>query len=277
MNRILSIIAIVFAFNITSAQTPEMGVFFGNTYYIGDINPYSHFNQQDFVVGGIYRNNFQNERIALRVNFLYGRVGSSDYESGLELQVRRNLSFRSTILEIGPIIEVNFFPYELGQTDTDQAKFGTPYFFGGITYMKMNPKAEYEGEWLALQPLGTEGQRTSQNSKNPYSLSQISIPFGFGFKINIAQQLALSIEYGMRKTFTDYLDDVSGLYPDQTILAQQSGTLSAELSDRSENPEGINNTNYGLSRGNPNNKDWYAFTGVILTYRLFKTSSCPTW
>ena len=277
MNKVLSVITLFFAFNFTYAQTPEMGIFIGNTYYIGDINPYRHFNQQDFVLGGIYRNNFKNERIALRINFMYGRLKSSDFESGLELQVRRNLSFRSTILEIGPIIEVNFFPYKLGQTDTELPKFGTPYFFGGITYMKMNPKAEFEGEWVELQPLGTEGQGTSQNSRNPYSLSQITIPFGFGFKLNIAEQLAIALEYGMRKTFTDYIDDVSGLYPNQTLLAQQSGTLAAELSDRSDNPEGVNNTNYGLSRGNPNNKDWYAFTGFVLTYRLYKTTSCPTW
>tara|TARA_B100000123_G_C25352286_1_gene263346 strand:- start:74 stop:508 length:435 start_codon:yes stop_codon:yes gene_type:complete len=144
--------------------------------------------------------------------------------------------------------------------------------------MRMNPKAKYDGEWIELQPLTTEGQGTSQNNKKPYSLSQISIPFGIGAKLNLSNRVAISLEYGMRKTFTDFLDDVSGLYPNQALLVQETGTdLSAELSDRSVNPDGINNSNYGLQRGNPNNNDWYAFSGFIVTFSLVKKTSCPTW
>lgn len=276
MKRIIISFLIGFT-TIVSAQTPEMGVFIGNTYYIGDLKPYSHLSQQGFVFGGIYRNNLPNNRVAFRLNFLYGTVRGSDFKSGIEQQVKRNLSFKSSIIEIGPVIEVNFFPYIKGQYQTNKEGFGTPYFFAGITYMRMNPKAEYEGEWIELQPLSTEGQGTSQNDNKPYALSQISMPFGIGAKLNVSPRLALSIEYGIRKTFTDYLDDVSGLYPNQTLLAQESGVLSAELSDRSSNPEGINNTNYGLQRGNPNNKDWYSFSGIMLTFSLVKKSSCPTW
>ncbi|MEC8968226.1 MAG: hypothetical protein VX756_03685, partial [Bacteroidota bacterium] len=115
-------------------------------------------------------------------------------------------------------------------------------------------------------------------NKKPYSLSQISIPFGIGAKLNLSNRVAISLEYGMRKTFTDFLDDVSGLYPNQALLVQETGTgLSAELSDRSVNPDGINNSNYGLQRGNPNNNDWYAFSGFIVTFSLVKKTSCPTW
>jgi hypothetical protein len=254
-----------------------MGFFIGNTYYIGDLKPYSHLSQQDFVFGGIYRNNLSSNRVAFRLNFLYGKVKGNDFKSGIEQQVKRNLSFKSSIIEIGPVVEVNFFPYIQGQHETNKEGFGTPYFFAGITYMRMNPKAEYEGEWVELQPLSTEGQGTSQNDKKPYSLSQISIPFGIGAKVNISPRIAISLEYGLRKTFTDYLDDVSGLYPNQTLLAQEAGVLSAELSDRSSNPEGLNDTNFGLQRGNPNNKDWYSFSGMILTFSLVKKTSCPTW
>ncbi len=277
MRRLVLYIILLFSFQLT-AQDPELGLFFGNTYYIGDLKPYSHFSQQDFVVGGIYRNNLPNERVVFRMNFLYGRVKGDDFESGIESQVNRNLSFKSTIIEIGPVIEVNFFPFKLGQSETNKEKFGTPYFFGGVTYMRMNPKAKYEGEWVQLQPLTTEGQGTSQNDRKPYSLSQISIPFGIGAKLNLSSRLAISLEYGLRKTFTDYLDDVSGLYPNQALLAQETGTsLSPALSDRSVNPDGLNNSNYGLQRGNPNNNDWYSFSGIMLTFSLVKKSSCPTW
>tara|TARA_B110000438_G_scaffold83256_1_gene82927 strand:- start:1291 stop:2121 length:831 start_codon:yes stop_codon:yes gene_type:complete len=276
MKRIVVSFLIVFTI-VVSAQSPEMGLFIGNTYYVGDLKPYNHLSQQDFVLGGIYRNNLPNNRVAFRMNFLYGMVRGDDFKSGVEQQVKRNLSFKSSIIEIGPVIEINFFPYIQGQYQTNKEGFGTPYFFAGITYMRMNPKAKYEGEWIELQPLSTEGQGTSQNDNKPYTLSQISIPFGIGAKLNVSPRIAFSIEYGLRKTFTDYLDDVSGLYPNQTLLAQEAGVLSAELSDRSSNPEGINNTNYGLQRGNPNNKDWYSFSGIMLTFSLVKKSSCPTW
>lgn len=278
MKNIIKYLLLSFFTTPFFAQEPEIGLFVGNTYYLGDLKPYSHFSQQDFVFGGVYRNNLPNERVVFRMNFLYGRVKGDDFESGIEWQVNRNLSFRSTIIEIGPVIEVNFFPYKLGQSETNKPKFGTPYFFAGVTYMRMNPKAKYDGEWIELQPLTTEGQGTSQNNKKPYSLSQISIPFGIGAKLNLSNRVAISLEYGMRKTFTDFLDDVSGLYPNQALLVQETGTdLSAELSDRSVNPDGINNSNYGLQRGNPNNNDWYAFSGFIVTFSLVKKTSCPTW
>jgi len=276
MKRIITLFLICLA-SVFYAQTPEVGFFIGNTYYIGDLKPYSHLSQQDFVFGGIYRNNLSSNRVAFRLNFLYCKVKGNDFKSGIEQQVKRNLSFKSSIIEIGPVVEVNFFPYIQGQHETNKEGFGTPYFFAGITYMRMNPKAEYEGEWIELQPLSTEGQGTSQNDNKPYSLSQISIPFGIGAKLNISPRIAISLEYGLRKTFTDYLDDVSGLYPNQTLLAQEAGVLSAELSDRSSNPEGLNDSNFGLQRGNPNNKDWYSFSGMILTFSLVKKTSCPTW
>ena len=75
------------------------------------------------------------------------------------------------------------------------------YFFGGINYMHMDPKAQYNGEWISLQPLGTEGQETSFNSQKKYSLHQIVLPFGIGIKVNLSHHSCLSFEYGIRKTF----------------------------------------------------------------------------
>ena len=53
MRRLVLYIILLFSVQLT-AQDPELGLFFGNTYYIGDLKPYSHFSQQDFVVGGIF-------------------------------------------------------------------------------------------------------------------------------------------------------------------------------------------------------------------------------
>jgi len=241
------------------AQDSEFGLFFGGSYYIGDLNS-EHFSQQNWSTGGLYRYNFKNERIVFRLNCLYGQVKASDF-NGRGNQDNRNLSFRSNILEIGPVFEVNFFPYKLGQSKTDKEKFGTPYFFGGITFFRMEPETQHNGQWESLKPLGTEGQ----SNKEQYSLTQISMPFGLGVKLNLTKSIAMSLEYGIRKTFTDYLDDVSGEYP-----ADISG-VTADLSDK--RTESSNN----LQRGNPNDKDWYSFWGLIISFKLNSESSCPTW
>ena len=141
----------------------------------------------------------------------------------------------------------------------------------------MNPKALYNGEWIELQPLGTEGQGTSLTSQKKYSLNQIVIPFGIGVKVNFSHHTSLCMEYGIRKTFTDYLDDVSGLYPNLDVLEAESGTLARVLSDKAKTAEGINQSSYGLQRGNAVDKDWYTVFGLVFTYEFFSDSSCPNW
>ena len=54
--------------------------------------------------------------------------------------------------------------------------------------------------------------------KDPYSLSQFSIPMGLGIKLSLGEKFSLSAEYGVRMTFTDYLDDVGGIYANPEIL-----------------------------------------------------------
>ena len=187
----------------------------------------------------------------------------------------------SEVIEFGPIIEIDFFNFHPGQNRTDQPDFGSPYFFAGINYMRMNPKGKLDGEWVELQPLGTEGQGTILRNNNneivkKYSKNQIVIPFGLGLKMNITHHLSFSLEYGMRKTFTDYFDDVSGLYPDLIALAEES-PQAAQMSDRSGYPQGLNDSSFGLQRGDASNKDWYALSGIILTYEFFKDVVCPKW
>ena len=132
--------------------------------------------------------------------------------------------------------------------------------------MRMNPTARIGGLTYKLQPLKTEGQ------KKPYSLNQIVIPLGIGVKMNITHHLSLSIEYGIRKTFTDFLDDVSGLYADPVIVQSPTGT-EINISDRSPNSYNV----IPDQRGNSSDKDWYAVSGIILTYEFFKDVVCPKW
>jgi hypothetical protein len=255
------------------AQAPELGIFLGGGYYIGDLNPYTHFYQTKFAGGLIYRNQIKSsDRLTFRMHLFYGKVGANDADSKFDHHVNRNLNFTSTILEIGPSLEIHFLPYEIGSSKRP----GTPYLFFGLNYFKMNPMGLYNNEPLELQPLGTEGQGTSQNANKPYKLNQLSIPLGLGLKFNLNSRIALGIEYGARKTFTDYLDDVSGTYVNSYVLKEEAGVLSAFMSDRSINNEGALGSNQGLTRGNPTNKDWYHFFGVTINYRVKEYTTCKT-
>jgi hypothetical protein len=134
----------------------------------------------------------------------------------------------------------------------------------------MNPKTEINGDMVELQPLGTEGQGSDLSSKNNYSLTQLCIPLGVGVKFALGKKAALSLEYGIRKTFTDYLDDVgSGSYVDPSLLSVANGPLAADLSNRS-----LDGDRFG-KRGNASTKDWYTFFGGSLTFRLGKPNKCP--
>lgn len=257
--------------NLVSAQgfktCAEMGFFGGGSYYIGDLNRTRHFVDSKLAGGLIFRYNLST-RHSLRFTANYGNVFAFDADSKSSDQVNRNLSFKSRIIELAAGFEINILKYRIN----DMKYPFTPYFFYQLAYARINPKAEINGNEVALQPLGTEGQGTGipGTKSRRYNLNQFTVPLGIGFKFNLRKRVAISIEYGIRKTFTDYLDDVSGNYLDPDILAASNGPLSADLADRSLNGMGT----AGMNRGNSGNKDWYSFYGIMLTFKPFKKNIC---
>lgn len=247
-----------------------MGLFLGGSYYIGDLNPTRHFDQFTKPGGGVVcRYNFS-QRLAARANFLLGRIEAHDEFSPSEYQQQRNLSFQSQITEFSAQLEFNFLNYEIGE---DKAKF-SPYIFGGLAGFLFDPQGQINDEWISLQSLSTEGQGLPHGPK-PYKLMQISLPFGVGVKINVAKNMSLGLEWGMRKTFTDYLDDVSTRYYDPKKLEEYKGALAVIMADQSKGTDaGVSNV--GRQRGNPATKDWYSFAGAVLTIKLKgKREECP--
>jgi len=250
----------------------EVGVFLGGSYYIGDLNPVSQFNQFTKPAGGIvFRYNF-NPRLAARANLLFGSIEGEDSFSDSPAQQQRNLGFKSNISELSAQLEFNFLDYQIG----DDNKLFSPYLFFGLAGFKFNPQTQVNGNWVDLQPLGTEGQGLSGGAtKKKYKLTQFSLPFGVGVKMNLSKYIGMCIEWGMRRTFTDYLDDVSGRYYDPAVLAAKHGALAAQLSDPSIGTD-PNYTNVGKQRGNPDTKDWYSFGGIVLTIKFReKRKTCP--
>ncbi|MBN8701980.1 MAG: hypothetical protein J0M08_02885 [Bacteroidetes bacterium] len=239
----------------------ELGVFIGGSYYIGDLVSSTDFYKFTKPAAGLlFRRNF-NPRWGLRFNAFYGNVEGDDAKSTAASLKARNLNFRSIIIEASAQFEFNYLEYKFGSKKNPFSS----YLFAGIGAFHFNPKANVGGSWVKLQPLATEGKN--------YTRVQPSIPFGIGFKQSLGKGFGFSVEWGMRKTTTDYLDDVSTVYVDPNWLASTKGAIAGELSDRSTNP-GIHKIGY--QRGNSKNKDWYSFVGLILSFKISeKPESCP--
>ncbi len=268
--RFFVIVAVMMCTLTSKAQgfktAAEIGVFGGGSYYIGDLNNTRHFVDSKLAGGLIFRYNLST-RYSLRFTANYGNVYANDADANNAQQINRNLNFKSRIIELGFGMELDFFQYRIN----DMKYPISPYFFYQFAYARINPMTEVNGNEVALQPLGTEGQGTPLSDRNNYRLNQFTVPLGIGLKFNLRSRVAISIEYGIRKTFTDYLDDVSGDYVDPNALAGFNGPLSAQLSDRSLSDD---IPNVGANRGNPVNNDWYAFYGIMLTVKPFKKNIC---
>lgn len=271
--RALLVLSMVFFSWMAHAQfhngksRSEIGFLVGAAYYIGDLNPYMPFRNTKPALGLLFRYNI-NSRVTYRINGTYAKLAGDDALSESEFQLDRNLNFFTDIYELATGFEFNYFPFQIGH---DRYK-GTAYLLAEIGVFRMNPKTvSSSGAEVELQQLGTEGQGTTLSDRRHYNLTQLVVPLGIGCKISLGRRASVNFELGIRKTFTDYLDDVgSGSYVDPALLAVESGPLAAELSNRS-----VSGERYG-KRGNPNTKDWYVFGGMMITFRLGDPSICWT-
>lgn len=191
----------------------------------------------------------------------YAKISGGDYN--FKEYRQRNLDFFSPIWELDNRIEFNYQRFGTGPRDHRS----TAFVFTGINLFYFNPKTKFNGTVVALQPLGTEGQTLPGGKK--YWLMNVSIPLGIGYKFSFSDNWVLGAEIGFRKTFTDYLDDVSKTYPDLVELQKVKGNTAAMLSDRSGQVEPYElKSSTGNLRGNPNLKDWYVIAGITITYRF---------
>lgn len=268
MKKYLQIFLVALLPGIMNAQHLEVGVLVGGANYVGDLSNNSsnlYLGETKLAAGAFVRQNF-NHLFAARLSFNWARISGQDANVGNDDYVRdRNLSFRSSLLEFGLIGEFNI----LGYQPYALARPFSPYLFAGIAGTKFNPKARYQGDWVELQPLGTEGQGM-QGFDSPYKRFAFAIPFGVGVKYALTDQLNLGLELGARPTFTDYLDDVSGDYVAYPQLLAGNGQLAAALGNRTGelgNGEPVV-VETGLQRGDDAKKDWYFILGLTVSYNF---------
>ncbi len=258
---------------ISKAQYGEVGIMLGGSFYQGDLAPNAATLQETNPAFGIFAGYSPNDFLTLKAHFYRARLSGDDANQNKAKLLERNLSFRSDVSELGVRAEFNIIGYQPANL---YSRF-SPYIFLGASVFHHNPQAEYQGQWYDLQPLGTEGQGIAGYG-NKYNRVEFAIPGGIGFKFAIIENLNLGIEFGLRKTFTDYLDDASGPYVDPEILIQSSsrGELIAALANRSGEYLGGEPVNYheiGERRGNDNNDDSYFIGGITLSYNFISEYS----
>lgn len=267
MRRSLPLLLLFIAISISESHAQRghsysIGV--GGSYYYGDLsddfsNIFLH--PAGYIAYGYYLN----PGLSVRAGLVLGSLSAADSLSSNFGRRVRNLHFRSPIAEVSALLYYEFLP---------DKKFGvywrnkptlSPYVFGGVAIFGFNPRARYQQEWVALQPLGTEGQFVPGGGyPKPYSLLQVSLPAGGGLNYRFASNVSVSLEIGYRKTFTDYLDDVSTTYVDGKQLLDAKGPVAVALAD----PSG--GLAYGSPRGNPGSKDGYLFGLLALNFYLDK-------
>lgn len=252
----------------TFLSQSELGFSLGQMYYIGDLNPFKPFNNSQWAFSFMYRYNLHS-RMALRMSYLQGSIEADDKNSSNPILVNRNLNFHSDIKELAAGIEFYFAPFYFGRKNGQKQIQGTAYFLTQLGGFYMNPKTSINGEEIELRPLGTEGQGTVLNKKGTYSNFQLCVPLGIGAKAQIGKRVTFNFDLGIRKTFTDYMDDVkSATFVDPSVLAQYSGEMAAALSNQS-----LDGARNGY-RGNPTTKDWYVYAGGMVSVRLGRGRKC---
>ena len=227
------------------------------------MNPNSFtFKHSNFATGIILRKPL-NRWFTLRGSVNIGKIEAADKWNRDYLKPR-NLSFTTDIKEAYLGLEVTILDVATSNI--------IPYMYGGVALFHFNPWThDNNGTKTYLKPLSTEGQGLAQfPEQKPYELTQLALSFGGGIKFKISDGVCIGIDFSQRKSFTDYIDDVSSHFVDGTILQQEKGSKAVELSYRADELPGGRPffPASGEQRGTPSEMDWYYFFGLTMEMKL---------
>lgn len=291
----------------------EVGFNFGPSFFLGDLGGNSGKGTNDikdvnleftkFMKGAfvtMYPKSWIGVRLAADVTYLEGSDDIITTTGINELwRKQRNLDFKTTILEGYLAVEV--FPTMWLFRNAELQPRLRPYALAGIGIFNFNPKgsvtdaATGDKTWHELQPLRLEGQgMTEYSNSKPYKLTQMNIPLGVGIKYFANERINLGAEVLYRKTFTDYIDDVSTQYINPTLysnyLTPENAALAYQLSDKSIGIIYPGMTRYppNTQRGDTKNGDTYFSIALkvgitlgeiyenSLAKRAARQTRCPT-
>ena len=209
--------------NLFAQKSHEIGVFAGTSYYAGDLNSTNIFYMPSSAFGLLYRYKI-NSRYAFKLTGTFAKLQGSDLTSDNLYQLQRNHSFSTFVSDISPMFEFNFLPFHAAS----RSEYYAIYVTAGIGVMYMQSPSSFP-----LHPV---------------------IPFGIGFKYGVSKRIVIAAEWTYRKTYTDYIDQLS---PDEYLST--GGSPVKQLSYN-------------------NSKDWYSFAGITFTYKFaLGSNSCPAY
>lgn len=269
------VIACVLIASAASAQYNwDIGFSVGAANYLGDMGG-GMLTRRDFVadmkiaetrpaVGGFVRYKV-NRYLSVKTNLTWIRISGDDKLSSNPARNARNLNFRNDVVELASQAQFCFYDiYDLGRSFRHRDNFRAFVGLGvGVAYH--NPKASYNGEYVALRPLTTEGES--------YSKVTAVIPATGGFYFTL-DQYRIGFDLTWRTTFTDYLDDVSTTYADPSVLPNQ---LAVDLANRTDelpsvSPAFAENFSPGNKRGDASHNDSYLTSSVEFSYAFMSHS-----
>ena len=245
---------------ITEAQNFHFSGRLGLANYHGDLNQKNVTLSQARLMGSIGAQYDLSEHITARSYLTFASLHADDKKGSAAMQ-QRNLNFKSKITDWELTAQYNF----LSLNDS----WWTPYVFAGVGVYHFKPYTkDTSGNKYFLQPLSTEGEGFMTGVQD-YKLTQFSVPVGIGATYSLNEDMRLGIEFGYHIIFTDYLDDVSNVYVDESSLLSARGAKAVELAYRGNEVHTGPYPAAGINRGNPNNKDGYYYIAVTYTVRYF--------
>ncbi len=287
----------------------EAGLNFGPTFFLGDLGG-NRGKGSTFVkdvnteltklMKGAFISVYPNKWLGLRVAAQYTYVEGSDgiiNTTGIHESWRkeRNLDFKSDLWEVYTAVEL--YPTMIFAKYDDYEPFLKPYGFIGVGMFHFDPQGSITDNlgnktWHKLRPLRTEGQGMAEYpDRKPYKKIQMNLPMGAGLKVAITPRVSTALELLYRKTFTDYIDDVSTRYIDPNYfdqyLSAADATIARKIHDKTFGvvTPGLTRYQPGTQRGNPKNNDaYFSFAvklGIKIGYdnstdkRYAKQTRCP--
>jgi hypothetical protein len=253
------------------AQTWEVGGHIGASGYMGDLNPDKPLHFSGLAAGVFVKANFD-PYWGLGLHFTHGQITENDAKSSNEQFRMRNLNFDTQLDEVAFQLDFNFLDYFSG----GGRKNFTPYIFTGLGGVMFKPTATYvrpspanDGTSRAVTYPTYQYQTEDQQYR--YKTYTLTIPYGAGMRYHLTQNWSLMSELGYRAAFTDYLDDVSGVYP--SLAGLKEHTPSPNTSLNLANGYVVPYQASGTQRGDFRKRDTYLFLNFGLTY-TFTSADC---
>jgi len=258
---------------VACAQNFHFSVRAGVASYNGDLKRKSFGFSQSSFMGSIGAKYDISEHLTARSYFSLTSLKGDD-KKGNAVMKDRNLNFKTGIFEWELGAQYNI----LNMNDS----WWTPYVYAGVGIFHFNPYTkDLNGGKTFLRPLSTEGEGFLPGVKK-YSLTQFSIPLGFGAERSLNEDMKVGMELGYRKLFTDYLDDVSDVYTDESALLAARGQKAVDLAYRGDEVGAGPYPGAKVTRGNPKSKDGYFYVALTFTLRFYfdkykQTSGLPSY